>query len=243
MSQQSKTMNCNDYKEALTADPGFEDESGHEDSCASCEGYRSTMLALDEKFAAAMSIPVPELTMPELPEIDTEKVVSLAARRSIPRPAWFALAATVVLAVFVGIRTPEMGTTGGTLEEEVLAHLDHEPQALRVTSTPVSDSLLADVVPGNIATMNDDVGLITYARSCVINGKTVPHLVIQGKYGPVTILLMPDEKVSQTKLLDGVNIYGFIVPVGDGSIAIIGDREEQLGQIEQNVLNSVTWDI
>jgi hypothetical protein len=241
MNQMSKMMNCNDYKEALTADPGFEDESGHVDSCVSCQAYSAEILALDKKIAAAMAINVPELTMPELPEIDTEKVVSLVARRSMPKPVWFALAATVLLAVFVGIRAPDMGVMEGTLAEQVLAHVDHEPRALRVTSTPVSDSRLTEVVPGNLAEMSHDTGLITYAQSCVINGKTIPHLVIQGEYGPVTILLMPEEKVSAAVSLDGVNIQGVILPVGNGSIAIIGNREERLEHIKKNVLDSVTW--
>jgi len=241
MSQMNKMMNCNDYKEALTADPGFEDESGHVDSCASCQAYSAEILALDEKIAAAMAINVPALKMPELPDIDAEKVVPLIARRSMPKLAWFALAATVLLAVFIGIRTPDMGSSSGTLEEQVLAHVDHEPMALRVTSTPVSDRRLAEVIPDNLAEMNHDAGLITYAQSCIINGKTIPHLVIQGEYGPVTILLMPDEKVATVKILDGVNIKGVILPVGNGSIAIIGSREEQLDRIKQNVLDSVTW--
>ena len=243
MSQMSKIMNCNDYKEALTADPGFVDESGHLDSCASCQAYSAEILALNEKIATAMNINVPELTVPELPELDTDKVVPLAARRALSRPAWFALAATVLLAAFVGIRTADMGELSGNLEEQVLAHLDHEPMALRVSNTRVSDSRLERTVPGDVAVMNHDAGLITYAQTCIINGKTVPHLVIQGERGPVTILLMPDEKVSHAKDLDGVGIQGVILPVGDGSIAIIGDREEQLGLIKQNVLDSVTWGI
>lgn len=241
MSQMNKMMNCKDYKEALTADPGFEDESGHVDSCASCQAYSAEILALDEKIAAAMAIDVPVLTMPELPNIDTEKVVPLIARRSMPKLAWFALAATVLLAVFVGIRTSDMGAMSGTLEEQVLAHLDHEPMVLRVTNVPVSDARLAEVVPDTLAEMNHDAGLITYAQSCIINGKTIPHLVIQGEYGPVTILLLPDEKIYEAITLDGVNIQGVILPVGNGSIAIIGNREEQLDRIKRNVLDSVTW--
>jgi uncharacterized protein DUF3379 len=241
MSQMDKIMNCKDYKEALTADPGFEDESGHVDSCASCQAYGAEILAFNARIAAAMAINVPELTMPELPAIDAEKVTSLVGRRITPKPVWFALAATVLLAVFVGIRAPDMGSIDGTLEEQVLAHLDLEPRALKVTGTPVSNSRLAKVVPGDIAAMNHDAGLITYAQTCVINGKTIPHLVIQGEYGPVTILLMPEEKISAAKSLDGVNIQGVILPVGDGSIAIIGNRKEQLERIKKNVLDSVNW--
>jgi len=242
MSQMSKIMDCNDYREALVADPGLKDESGHAHRCASCQTFGRELLAFDERIAAAMAIKVPELKMPELPAIETRNLVPLP-RRSISRPTWFAVAAAVLLAVFVGVRAPDMSSADGSLEEQVLAHLDHEPQALRVTRTRVSDSRLAEVVPANVAAMNDDVGLISYARSCVINGKKVPHLVIQGEHGPVTILLMPGEKITQAKTLDGVGIQGVILPVGDGSIAIIGDREEKLGQIEKNVLDSVTWDI
>jgi hypothetical protein len=36
MSQETKTMNCEDYKMALTTDPGFVDESGHLDTCVAC---------------------------------------------------------------------------------------------------------------------------------------------------------------------------------------------------------------
>ena len=52
---------------------------------------------------------------------------------------------------------------------------------------------------------------------------------------------MPDERVAEAAELDGDNIHGVILPVGDGSIAIIGSREEQLERIEKSVLSSVTW--
>jgi hypothetical protein len=113
--------------------------------------------------------------------------------------------------------------------------------ALQARSTPVTDSHLSRAVPMNVASMNHDAGLITYAESCRINGRDVPHLVIQGARGPITILLMPEESIAEATMLDGVNIKGVILPVGNGSIAIIGDREEQLDQVKENVLDSVMW--
>ncbi len=197
--------------------------------------------AFDEKLAAAMEVPVPELVMPELPDIQTANVEALSGRRALSRPTWLALAATVLIAAVVGIRMTGMGVTYGTLEEQVLAHVDHVSAARQASTTPVSDRGLARAVPEDIATMTHDVGLITYAQSCTINGKEVPHLVMQGVHGPITILLMPHEKVAAATTLDGVNIKGVILPVGDGSIAIIGDREEQLDQVTENVVNSVMW--
>jgi len=241
MSQTTENMNCTDYKEALMADPGFNDKSGHAETCADCQAFSTEILVLNEKIAAAMEITVPELVMPELPDIDTKNVVSLSSRRVVSKPAWFAIAATVLLAAVVGIRMTGPGTSYGTLQEQVLAHVDHEASALLPSTTPVSDRELSRAVPKDIAIMNHDAGLITYAKSCSINGKDVPHLVIQGTRGPITILLMPDERVAEVTTFDGVSIKGIILPVGDGSIAIIGDREEQLDQVKENVLDSVMW--
>ena len=105
----------------------------------------------------------------------------------------------------------------------------------------MTDAALERAVPPGIATMNHGAGLITYAQSCTINGREVPHLVIQGKHGPVVILLMPHEKVAEASTLNGENVHGVILPVGDGSIAIVGDREEPLETIQENVINSVMW--
>ena len=197
--------------------------------------------ALDLKIAKALQIDVPELRMPELPAIDEANVTSLPVRRRSMKPVWFAIAATVVLATSISLRTSGLFQHYDSLAEEVLAHLDHEPGALHVTDVAVTDRRLARAVPASLAVFDREASLITYARPCVINGHTVPHLVIQGQNGPVTILLMPDERVAEATPLDGQNVKGVILPVGNGSIAIIGDRDELLEPIQKNVVNSVTW--
>ena len=52
---------------------------------------------------------------------------------------------------------------------------------------------------------------------------------------------MPEETVSEPVELAGENVNGVILPVGNGSIAIIGEAEENLQDIRDRVLNSVTW--
>ena len=157
------------------------------------------------------------------------------------KPVWFAIAATMVLATSISVRMSGVFQNNNSLADEVLAHIDHEPGALRVTDVAIADDRLARAVPASLATYERGEALITYAQPCVINGNTVPHLVIQGQYGPVTILLMPDEKVAEVTPLDGINVKGVILPVGDGSIAIVGDRDEPLEAIKKNVVNAVTW--
>mgnify|MGYP001057927029 FL=1 len=233
-------MNCEQYREAIAADPAFDGGAGHLSECAACQAYRREMLELDRVIGRALAIDVPELVVPELPDIDADKVVAL------PRRRWrsttlLAVAATVVLAAFIGIRMLGPGPQYGSLSEELLAHLDHEPYALRVTDVPVSDARLAAVVPGDMARMDHGAGLITYAQTCVINGHEVPHLVIQGERGPVTLMLMPDEKVAAPETFTGDNIKGVILPVGNGSIALLGAPDEPFERIEKRVMDSVTW--
>ncbi len=234
-------MNCNEYKEAIAADPSFDGGAGHLSECTDCQSFRREMQSLDDKIARALAIDVPGLELPELPDISAENVVALSARKPLSKRTWLALAASVMLAAVIGYRMSGIGVEYDSLADEVLAHLDHEPAALRISSTPVSDRRLARVVPADVARPDHSAGLITYAQTCVINGNRVPHLVIQGEHGPVTILLMPEESIAEAESLDGEGIHGVILPVGGGSIAIIGEREEQLERIEKSVLDSVMW--
>jgi hypothetical protein len=234
-------MNCEEYKQAITEDPSFDGGAGHISECADCQAYRKDLLALDRTIAAALAIDVPELSMPELPETESAKVVTLGPRRKAA-PAWLALAATVVIAAVVGFRMLGTDVLHDSLAEEILAHLDHEPAALVVTDKAVSDRRLNAVVPTNVSILGHSAGLVTYAMTCTINGKEVPHLVVQGQRGPVTILLMPDEMIDSAVDLSGEHTTGVLLPVGKGSIAIIGNREEVIEPITNSVLKSVAWE-
>ncbi len=249
MSAAGQNMNCEDYKQAIAADPSeaFDGGALHSAECSSCNAFRAEMQALDARIAAALAIDVPELTMPELPPVrGGEKVVDLASRRPIrwTTPAWVGLAASVALATVIGVRFVNIGTDQDTLAEQVVAHLDYyEPKALIVTDEAVSDERLYSVVRPAIATLDRDLGLITYAMSCRINGREVPHLVVQGERGPVTILLMPHEQIDMPIRLEGQSIEGVILPVGDGSIAIIGERGERIDELKTRVTETVKWSI
>lgn len=233
-------MNCEDYKLAQTADPASVEGAEHLASCADCRQYHDELQALNGKIAQALEITVPEMIMPELPDLAVENVAVLDKRRAVSRPVWFALAASVMLAVFIGVGISGNGDAQRSVAEQLLAHIDHEPYSLRSVK-PVSAKRLAKVVPANIATMDNEAGLITYAQSCVINGNNVPHLVIQGEKGPITILLMPKEAISERTTIDGESVHGYIFPVGSGSIAIIGEKDEQIDKVKQQLLESVTW--
>ena len=238
----------NEILETIAADPSapVDVSALSADEVARVEAYRAELRELDKTISKALSIDVPELDMPALPDLDEDANVvhmPVGNKRRISTPAWIGIAASIAIAAVLGVRFLDEPTVYPSLAAEVVAHLDHEPRAFRVTSTPVAERRLTNVVSRSGAEIDGDVGLITYAKSCVINGKTIPHLVIQGKLGPITLLLMPDEMIDGAVPLTGDSINGVILPVGAGSIAIIGEREENIQEIEQRVVDSVTWSI
>jgi Protein of unknown function (DUF3379) len=236
-------MNCKDYQEAIAADPSQQfDGATHAAACESCATYRDEILVLDRTIAGALDIAVPELKLPQLPTItdDDSRVVNLPfGRGRLRTSAWIGLAASVLFATVLGVRFFSGDVTYASLADEIVAHMDHEPYSLQVTDKAVSKRALAKVIGEHITAM--DAGLITYANSCVINGNTIPHLVIQGERGPVTLLLLPNEMIDSAVPLQGIGITGIILPVGDGSIAIIGERDEPLDKIEKRLASSVKW--
>lgn len=252
MSASGNIMNCDDYKQAIAADPSesFADGAEHVAACAFCAEFKVEMIALEESIAKALSFDVPDLNMPDLPELDgeDENVVNMPFKRKarITMPPWIGIAAGFALAAFLGVQFLATDITSSSdkdqlLAAQVVAHLDHEPNALLRTNTKVPEERLAHVVNDRVGTMDRGIGLVTYAMSCVINGRTIPHLVIQGEKGPITLLLMPEEMVTMPVSLTGKSINGVILPLGAGSIAIIGERDEPLDDIKKRVVNSVEW--
>ena len=92
-------MDCNELKQRIMADPhaAFDDEELAQ--CEDCRALLEEMRALDAQLKQAMAIDVPPLSMPELPAIDTDKVVGLPTRRRVAKaPVWLATAAAVTSA-------------------------------------------------------------------------------------------------------------------------------------------------
>lgn len=240
MSNHTETMNCEAFRKAVTADPADASAQlrSHEGQCSECRQYREAMQQFDVRLCRAMEISVPPIKMPDLET--TDNVVPMPKRR-MTTSIWFGLAASVALAGWLGLTLVAPGDPHLSLAEEIVAHMDHEQESRVVTNVAVPERTLASVVNSDVAELSPGIGLVTYARSCVINGNLVPHLVIQGEKGPVTLLLLPDESIDAAIPLEGSNINGVIVPVGEGSIAIIGVREESIEDIGNRVIESVKW--
>ena len=63
------TMNCEDYRQTIGADPNFDGGAGHLAECTECQTYRDEMRVLNRTIGRALALKVPELKLPELPTL------------------------------------------------------------------------------------------------------------------------------------------------------------------------------
>ena len=189
------------------------------------------MLALDERILAALRIPAP-VGRADRP-----------AQSSVPgldRRRWIALAASIVAGVLVGTLL-WVGGPRNSVAHDLIEHLDHEPEALAVTPRPVDGEVLAEVLERGGIRLRPAAGLVSYASSCRFRGRTVPHLVVQTDGGPVTVMVLRNEKTAAPVSFDEQGYTGRIVPAGPGSIAVIGTAAGDLEQVTARVLAAVEW--
>ena len=115
---------------------------------------------------------------------------------------------------------------------------------MRVNYNSVPRTRLTSVLSPAGASMQTDAPLVSYAKSCLINGQLVPHLVVQGADGPVTVLVLPNEKVDGPISIMRNGLEGVIVPVeGGGSVAIIGRDAASVESVRQQTQESLAFDI
>jgi hypothetical protein len=233
-------MECEIFRERIAADPAAADPecAGHERSCGACAAYAARLRASESLINRALRFDVERLRELRPPA---------AAPASPARTRRWAVAASVVatgIALWIGARfLPSDDPL--VLAEAVETHWSHEPESWVRTSTPVAASAL-DAALGDDATIDlARLDIVSYARSCLVNGHWVPHLVVQGRSGPVMVLLLAHEQLAETVPLDipQERLRGVIVPFGDGAIAILGEDSEALDAIERDVSDAVTWSI
>jgi hypothetical protein len=70
-------------------------------------------------------------------------------------------------------------------------------------------------------------------------------LVVQGEAGPVMVLLLSREILAETMPLDlaAEGLRGLILPLGEGSVAILGDDAEDLQSVQEDIAGAVEWTI
>lgn len=170
-------------------------------------------------------------------EFPARSTTSVARRGAAP----FAMAAGVVaVAVLVGLLWA--GYPRESLAHAVVGHMAEEPLAWK-TSTPVAPAAVADSVRRTgVKLSTGDLPPVTYLQSCYFRGHYVPHFVVQTTGGPVTVLVLADERVQRRTTFDENGYRGVLVPSARGSVALLArNAGANLDETAARVLASVHY--
>lgn len=227
-------MDCLQFRRTAGADPQRLDAAAraHAETCPSCAAHLRDLCSLDARILAALEVPVPGAAA--APPGSSTTIVALDRRR------WLALAASIVAGVLVGTLL-WVGGPQNSLARDLVEHLGHEPEALVVTGRPEDPAVLDGVLERGGIRLRPGIGTVSYANSCEFRGHVVPHLVVQTDGGPVTVMVLRHERPARRIRFDESGHSGRIVPVGPGSIAVIGDAEADLAQVTSAVTEAVEW--
>ena len=229
-------MQCLEFRRAAGADPRHlaPEAVAHRDACPACAEFLRPTLALDERILAALKVAVPE----GVRSASAPKVVAFPL---LDRRRWMALAASIAGGVMIGtllwVSAPK-----ASLAEDVVRHMAHEPGVMVPTAEPADAATLGRVLERGGIRFDPDAGLVSYAESCRFRGHMVPHLVVQTDAGPVTVMVLENERVAAPEPFAEGGYTGTLLPAGPGTIAVLGhEPREVIDQVAEQVAAAVEW--
>ena len=89
--------------------------------------------------------------------------------------------------------------------------------------------------------LTGNIGKIMYAKRCFVRNGTGMHIVLSGSKGPISVLIINGEFVQNRITTRGTNMDWILIPCPVGSMAIIGNKEESLVEVENAISANIKW--
>ena len=162
---------------------------------------------------------------------------------------FFALAASLVVAAGLALNLflqPGLSAQDLALHDELVEHL-HQEAPDYDSSGDISWSQVESILAaaGTSLKTSDELASMhmIFARLCGVGGSRSAHLVTRGEHGPVSIIFIRTTPVSRNVELRDERFQGRIIPVNEGNMALIGEKNEPLGRYEKLLRDNIEWSI
>ncbi|UCE88228.1 MAG: DUF3379 family protein [Pseudomonadota bacterium] len=232
-------MNCLEFRRRITAEPVCSDAEVelHRRMCRSCAAFARRQQGFERQLRSVIKrINTPDTLGARILLRQGTAATHLHRAR---RTRLFAAAATVLLSVGL-VFGVAMAPATPSLAQTVVAHVNGELHHL-TDRNAVKLAQLNDVFARYGTALTQGIGTVHYAGACTIRKYSGVHMVLQGEKGVVTVLFMPREhRLMRTPIMDR-RFDGVIVPTPVGSMAIVGERGEPLGEIEQRIGQALNY--
>jgi hypothetical protein len=231
---------CDEFMRACEREPyALPDHlARHAAGCASCRRHLERVLRFEARLFEAVNVDLPP----------TPREATEAPTPAPPAPRWnrrrLIAAAAGLAAVGTGTGTLWLarGRQAFALEAEVVAHIRHEPEALAAGRPIIPPAAASELLAHLAIRIDDDPGPITWLRICAFaDGRRVPHVVIGDGDDAVTVMLFKGEPVSAPIEIACGDLFGRVVPVSSGGIALV-QRDARIDEATaQRILSAFRW--
>ncbi len=239
-------IDCTEYRRSLLADPGDArpEMRAHRELCPDCAEFTRRLAGFEARLARAMRLD-PEAKPLHGARAKSRFGWSRTPRRLADNRGLLAIAASLLLGVGL-VMGLWLAVPRTTLADDVVKHMAGEPQAWRRTDVAVPAPKLNAVLRSAHVRLAPGAGQVTYANSCLFRGHVVPHFVVQGDNGPVTVMVLVHESVRAPVAFDEQGYRGVILPVpGHGAIAVLtrgaSDDAKTVAEVAKRLLEALVW--
>lgn len=234
-------MNDLEFRRQAYADPNSQDEAFLAALAKSPDRqeFVDELKAFDLQLEDALNVPVPENLADEIilgQSFDETRRLKRKSRVHLALAASVAFAAGLSLALLNG--TPAMQD----LSHAALAHQYADGHLMGSIDEQLSMTQANAKLAAFGGELTSDIGHIYAANFCNIEGIKGVHLVVRGKHGKVSIMLVPPQgdRPVQSQFDDG-RYQGVIQRHDKGELIIIGEQAEPLEQWKQKMDDSLQW--
>lgn len=219
-----------------TPDEGSPELEAHLAGCPACREFRLETRELNARIRHALQLFPPGVT-------PLQPVIAAGAANAAGRPAWrrgWALAAAVLLAVTALILV-RPGASNTALAAEIAAHVvDPEEAGSWDNTEVVAAGVLDRVLRGTgVVVETARAEKIVYAHSCVLRGRSVPHLVVRTAIGPLTVLPLVGESLSGEQVFSESGLSGVLIPQSGGAIAVLARGPADVRVVARELAQSI----
>ncbi len=215
------------------------------------ENLESNILAnirFDKKLTSAVEVEVPEglesriLSVTRGNEAEASNVHVLKPRAKVATTSsnnsykWLSIAAGLVLAIGLSIGTYQLGESHG-IEQQVFAHVNHDLYALDRNDN-IQLASFNKMFERHGMQANNNIGTIKYAGNCPVDGKLVPHFVLDFNGLSLTVAYLPDENATKKNISNDI-FDGVLVGAKKGSFMILSSGQKLSDDMQEHVFNSI----
>jgi Protein of unknown function (DUF3379) len=123
----------------------------------------------------------------------------------------------------------------------IVAHVEVEQKAL-LAEQRVPLAQLVTALQRSGGELREPPGETSYMDHCPLpGGGTGEHLVFNTQHGKLTLILMPGKRITHAVRLDKDKLTVSLMPAGEGSLALVSENREKIGEAESWARENLRW--